>query len=272
MDISYLTVDGSRIAAEIRGSGPLVVCSPAMGDTRDAYGPLADRLVAAGFRVALLDLRGHGDSDAGFDRYGDEATAGDLLAAIDAFGDGGPAYLAGASMSAAAAVIAAGRRPDAVAGLLLFGPFLRNGAGGAAARIGLRALLLRPWGPLAWRMYATKLWPGLGDGARTRAASTTKLLTRPGRWKAFQATTRLNHDVVAPWIPKVTAPSLVVMGEADPDWKDPRAEADWIRQQLGSEVLTVPGVGHAPMLEAPDVVAPRVLAFLEEATDAPRRS
>jgi pimeloyl-ACP methyl ester carboxylesterase len=270
MDISFLEVGGFRIAAGVRGAGPLVVCSPAMGDTRDAFRPLADRLVAAGFRVALLDLRGHGDSDAGFDRYGDEATADDLLAAIDAFGEG-PAFLAGASMSAAAAVIAAGRRPDAVAGLLLFGPFLRNPAGGRAARLGLRALLLRPWGPMVWRMYSAKLWPGLGDEARTRAAATTKLLTRPGRWKAFQATTRTNHDVVAPWIPKVTAPSLVVMGAADPDWKDPGTEADWIAQELGSEVLVVPGVGHAPMLEAPDVVAPRVLTFLEGAVDAPRR-
>ncbi len=269
MDISYFAVDGRRVAAEVRGSGPLVVCSPAMGDTRDAYRPLADRLVASGFRVALLDLRGHGDSDTGFPRYGDEATADDLLAAIDAFGDG-PAYLAGASMSAAAAVIAAGRRPDAVAGLVLLGPFVRNGAG-AAARLGLRVLLSRPWGPVVWRLYAAKLWPGLGDEARTRAATTTRLLTRPGRWSAFQATTRTDHDVVAPWIPQVTAPSLVVMGGADPDWEDPRAEADWVAQQLGSEVLVVPGVGHAPMLEAPDVVAPRVLAFLEGAVDAARR-
>jgi pimeloyl-ACP methyl ester carboxylesterase len=270
MDISYFSVDGYRIAAEVRGSGPLVVCSPGMGDTRDAYGPLADGLVAAGFRVALLDLRGHGDSDTGFPRYGDEATAHDLLAAIDAFGDG-PAFVAGASMSAAAAVIAAGRRPDAVAGVLLFGPFVRNGAG-KAAQLGLRALLTRPWGPTVWRLYAAKLWPGLGDQARARAARTKELLTRPGRWAAFQATARTDHDVVAPWIPQVTAPSLVVMGEADPDWKDPRAEAEWIAQQLGSEVLMVPGVGHAPMLEAPDVVTPRVVAFLEGAVDAARRS
>ena len=269
MEISYLIVDGRRVAAEVRGSGPLVVCSPAMGDARDAFRPLADQLVDCGFRVAALDLRGHGDSDVGFPRYGDEATADDLLAAIDAFGDG-PAYLVGASMSAAAAVIAAGRRPEAVAGLVLLGPFLRNGAG-SAARVGLRLLLTRPWGPAVWRRYAASLWPGLGDGARARATATTRLLTRPGRWSAFAATARTDHTVVAPWIPRVTAPSLVVMGEADPDWKDPRAEADWVARQLGSDVVVVPGAGHAPMLEASDVVTPRVVAFLEGAVVATRR-
>ena len=270
MDSSYLVIDGSRIAYDVAGSGPLVVCSPAMGDTREAYRPLAGQLVEAGFRVALVDLRGHGDSDAGFSAYGDEATAEDLLAVVDALG-GGPAYLAGASMSAAAAVIAAGRRPEAVAGLVLLGPFVRNGAG-AEVRLAMRLMLIRPWGPAVWRLYAASLWPGLGPAARERARETTRLLTREGRWAAFSATTRTDHAVVAPWISRVTAPSLVVMGEADPDWRDPRAEAEWVASQLGSELLMVPRAGHAPMLEAPDLVGPRVVAFLEEAMHAAGRS
>jgi pimeloyl-ACP methyl ester carboxylesterase len=270
MERSYLYREGLRIAAEVKGSGPLVVCSPAMGDTRDAYRPLSDTLVERGFRVVMLDLRGHGDSDVGFDRYGDEATAEDLLAAIDEFG-GGAAYLVGASMSAAAAVIAAGRRPDAVAGLVLLAPFLRNGAG-PAVRLGMRVMLSRPWGPAVWRYYATSLWPGLGDDARSRAAETTRLLTRRGRWPAFTATTRTDHVVVEPWISRVAAPSLVVMGEADPDWKDPSAEARWVAGQLGSEMLMVPGVGHAPMLEDPAVVTPRIIEFLTGASDAKSRS
>ncbi|MCP2032491.1 pimeloyl-ACP methyl ester carboxylesterase [Okibacterium sp. HSC-33S16] len=271
MNISYVAVEGHRIAVDVRGSGPLVVCSPAMGDTRDAFVPLADRLVQRGFRVALLDLRGHGDSDAGFSRYGDEATADDLLAVINELADG-PVYLAGASMSAASAVIAAGRRPDLVAGLVLLGPFLRNGAG-AVAEAAFRIALSRPWGPAVWRLYAATLWPGLGkNGARARAAHTARSLTRPGRWAAFQLTARTDHSVVEPWISHVTAPSLVVMGEADPDWKDPASEANWVAGQLGSDVLMVPAVGHAPMLEAPEVVADRVIEFLTGAVDASRRA
>jgi pimeloyl-ACP methyl ester carboxylesterase len=274
MNMSHIEVEGRRVAVEVRGSGPLVVCSPAMGDLRDAYHPLADALVAAGYRVALLDLRGHGDSDTGFARYGDEATADDLLAAVDALRgpEDGPAVLIGASMSAAAAVIAAGRRPEAVGGLVLLGPFLRT-AGGPALALALRLALLRPWGPAVWRAYAARLWPGLGrDAARERAAVTTRSLTRPGRWAAFTATTRTDHAVVAPWLDRVVAPALVMMGDADPDWSDPRAEGEWAAGAVRGDLLLVPGVGHAPMLEAPEVVAPAVLAFLEGIRDGARRS
>ena len=105
MVISNISVPGGTICVEVAGEGPLVVCSPAMGDSRDAFAPFACRLVEAGFRVASADLRGHGDSSTGFDSYGDEPTAQDMLAVVDELG-GGPAILAGASMSAAAATIA----------------------------------------------------------------------------------------------------------------------------------------------------------------------
>ncbi|MFG6279265.1 alpha/beta hydrolase [Microbacterium sp. 5K110] len=269
MDISQVDVDGGRLAVEVRGSGPLVVCSPAMGDERDAFGPLADRLAAAGYRIALTDLRGHGDSDIGFVDYGDTATAADLIAVIEALG-GGPAVIAGASLSAAAAIIAAGTRPDLVTGLVLLGPFARNGNAVMGAL--LRGLLARPWGPAVWRGYSASLWPGLGEDARVRATHLSRRLARPGRWAAFVRTTRADHSVVAPFLPRVRARTLVVMGAADPDWKDPAAEAEWLAGELSAQVLVVPGVGHAPMLEAPDAVAPAVLDFLGEARDAARWS
>ncbi len=263
MTTSFIDTDGGQLALDTDGDGPLVICSPAMGDTRDAFAPLAAHLVADGYRVARVDLRGHGDSSARFDRYGDEATASDLLTIIDTLG-GGPAVLAGASLSAAAAVIAAARRPEQVAGLVLLGPFLRNGASDTMRRI-MQVALARPWGPLIWRGYAAKLWPGLGDQARHRAATTTASLTRPGRWPAFQATAATDHRVVAPWFARVQAPVLVVMGEADPDWKNPLAEAAWVASNFtNAATVAVPGAGHAPMLERPDIVGPAVSRFLQQ--------
>ncbi|WP_243858897.1 alpha/beta hydrolase [Actinomyces sp. ZJ308] len=240
-----------------------------MGDVRGAYDPLARSLTEAGFRVAVADLRGHGDSSATFADYGDEATATDLISLIEAL-DAGPAILIGASMSGAAAVIAAGRRPDLVRGLVLICPFLRgpeNRVGAFLQRTVLGLALLRPWGPAVWNSYSARLWPGLPD-ARQRAARLVTLLRRPGRWRAFWATTRTDHRVVAPWMDRVDCPVLVVMGSDDPDWKDPETEATWVARVVGgdpretAEVMMVPGAGHAPMLERPDVVGPRVVDFL----------
>ncbi|OAA58007.1 Alpha/beta hydrolase [Niveomyces insectorum RCEF 264] len=262
MSVELIESDGGRLAVELRGSssnGPLVVCTPALGDSRSAYAPLADQLVAAGYRVALVDLRGHGDSSvAGFRDYGDEATARDTAAAITA-----------------------GQHPDLVAGIMLFGGFLRNPIAnpflGALARGFLNLLLWRPWGPSAWKMYASSLWPGLGPaGAQARAVETTTLLTRPTdkddnatttktRWAAFQATVAgADHSVVGPWLAKVRhQPALVVVGDKDPDWSDPVAEAAWVASQFAqSTTLVVPGAGHAPMLENPALVGPAVLQFL----------
>ena len=263
MIISYISVTGGRVCVETEGNGPLIVCSPAMGDTRDAFAPFSSLLAEAGFRVARADLRGHGDSSTDFATYGDEATAKDLLAVIEKFG-GGPAILAGASMSAAAAVIAAGMEPAKVSGLVLLGPFLR-GTSTPLQRLGFRLALARPWGPALWRLYSAKLWPGLGDHASQRASHLSSTLKRKGHWAAFSKTARTDHAVVAPWFNRVTAPALVVMGAEDPDWKDPRAEASWAASQFAQGAFAmVEGVGHAPMLESPDVAAREAIAFASQ--------
>src|SRR5689334_19462336 len=85
----YLAVDGGTIAYEVAGSGPLVVLAHGMGDSRAAYRAVIPPLVAAGYRVAAVDLRGCGESSVGWPTWSRTAIAGDLLAVIGHLG--GPA-------------------------------------------------------------------------------------------------------------------------------------------------------------------------------------
>jgi len=258
----YLARPGGRIAYDVTGEGPLVVAVPGMGDVRSVYRFLAPALADAGFRVATMDLRGHGESDTTFDQYDDVAAGTDLLALVEELG-GGPAVLVGNSMGAGAAAWAAVESPGKVRALVLIGPFVRNAPVGRGAALAFRLALLRPWGPAAWNAWYAKLYPGRRPAdfeahrARIRAS-----LRRPGGWAAFARTTHTSHAPAAARLDSVTAPTLVVMGDADPDFKDPAAEAAWIAETLRGRAVIVPGSGHYPHAEYPEIVTPEVVEFL----------
>jgi pimeloyl-ACP methyl ester carboxylesterase len=207
-----------------------------------------------------MDLRGHGDSDADFDSYDDVAAGGDILALVQHLG--GPAVIIGNSMGAGAAAWAAATSPADVAGLVLVGPFVRNPPTSWYARLVFRLLLLRPWGRYAWKAYYASQYPGrrppdLAD----HIARIDRSLRRPGRWRAFNKTTHTTHAPVEARLSSVTAPVLVIMGDHDRDFSDPPGEARFVAERLKGEVLLVPGAGHYPQAEYPEVVSPAVVAF-----------
>jgi pimeloyl-ACP methyl ester carboxylesterase len=259
---NFLQRPEGRLAYDVAGEGALVVCLPAMGELRSSYRHLTPLLVEAGFRVATLDLRGHGDSDATFTAYDDVALASDTLTLVDELG--GAAYLIGNSMGAGAAVIAAADRPTAVLGLVLVGPFVRNPPGGALATMLFRLALVKPWGPAAFMSYYPKWVPGVRpDGYDEHVAAVRENLRRPGHWKAFVRTTHTTHAPAEARLGQVRAPAVVVMGTDDVDWKDPAAEAAWVGERLGAEVLMAPGVGHYPQQQAPALVTEALLGLAD---------
>jgi pimeloyl-ACP methyl ester carboxylesterase len=262
MTTSYLSVDGGRVAYEVTGEGPLVVCVPGIGDVRQVFRHPVPALVAAGYRVATMDLRGHGDSDATMIEYGDVATARDLLALIDHLADG-PAIVVGSSMGASVAVIAASERPDAISGMALVGPFVRGTLTGFAGLM-TRLALTKPWGPAFWASYYKKFYPGRPPADLAQHIDLiSRSMRRPGHWAAFRRTAFSGHEEAAARVGSVDKPALVVMGEKDPDWKDPVAEARWVAGALHAETLLVPDAGHYPMAEYPDTVNPAIVAFAD---------
>ena len=261
----YLSRADGRIAYDVAGDGPLVILVPGMGDIRSTFRLLAPELRAAGYRVALTDLRGHGDSDTDFAAYGDAETADDLKALIEELG--GPAVAIGNSMGAGAAALAAAQRPDLISGLVLIGPFVRQ-TSGTVMRVLFRLLMLRPWAGFVWRTYLPKLYAGRTPMDQSEyLAAVSAAMSRPGHTKAFaRLVAHLDHAVVEHRLGEVRAEALVIMGALDPDFAEPQAEAEWIAAQLNARMVMVPEAGHYPQSQRPDLVVPSVLNFLTEVT------
>ena len=91
-------------------------------------------------------------------------------------------------------------------------------------------------------------------------------MKRPGYARAFSLTTRTDHAPAEALLRAVSAPTLVVMGEKDPDFPDQRAEAEWIGRALNSDVLMVPDAGHYPHSQQPEITASAIVEFLSRAT------
>jgi len=265
--VRYLQRPEGRVSYTVEGHGPLVVAVPGMGDLRSSFRELVPPLVAAGYRVAVTDLRAHGDSDTTFHEFGDIATAGDLIALLEELGE--PAIVLGNSMGAAAATWVAAERPDLIAGLVFYGPLLRDPALGRATtgliHLLYRVLFARPWGASAWAgYYRSTLNRGhTAPWLAEHVAAIRAKLSEPGRLASFRRLTlQLTHSVVEPRVPQVQADILAFVGELDPDYRDLPAEVEWMRSH-GIEVVQVPESGHYPHTQRPDVTVPATLAFLE---------
>jgi pimeloyl-ACP methyl ester carboxylesterase len=259
----HVPIDGGTIAVEVTGTGPLVVCVPGMADLRSTYRHLVPELVASGHRVAAVDLRGHGDSSTAFTAFDDQANAADLIAIIEHLNE--PAVVVGNSMGAAIGVLAAAERPDLVRGLVLIGPFVRNGKVNPVMAGLMRLLTLPAFVAATWGTY----YPSLNAGAKPadfeqHASAIVAAIKKPGHRRAVSRTMRTSHDPAEAALPSVSTDVLVVMGERDPDFADPAAEAAWIAEQLDGDVLMVPDAGHYPHSQRPEVVGPAIKAFLRE--------
>ena len=266
-----LTLDrpAGRLTYDVTGSGPLVVATPGLGDLRQTYRFLIPDLVAAGYRVATVDLRGHGGSSTGWPDYSETAIAEDLIALVEHLAaPGDKAVLVGNSYSGGAAVVAAARRPELVAGLVLSGAFVRTVPQSLVQKLAGWLVTSTPVGRQIWTAYFPSLYTGSKPEDFTAYHAALKAnLAEPGRFAATAAMAAADHDAAEAALPTVTAPTLVVMGGKDPDFPDPAAEARLTAERLAGEADTilVEGAGHYPHAEQPGVVSPAVVGFLSRA-------
>lgn len=268
----HLDIGEGTIAYDVSGTGPLVVLAHGMGDSRHSYRFVVPGLVAAGYRVANVDIRGCGDSSAKWGGYERADIAGDLVAVVRHLG--GPAVIVGQSISGGAATIAAATAPELIVGIVELAPFTRRQSFDLAGilrnrrvRTGVARLTrvmvagsLKGW--MSYLDLAVPARPADWDHERARIET---MLSRPGRMAVLQAMTRTSPADAGAHLAGVRCPTLIVEGSADPDWADPRVEGSKIIDDLPEglgELAVIDGAGHYPHTETPAQVLALLVPFL----------
>ena len=249
-----------RSAYSVEGSGPPLILIHGIGASRHSWDGLV-RHLRDDFRCISYDLRGHGKSPLPAPPY----TLDDLVEDLELL-----------------------RQELGLARVHLAGHSLGGMIGPAYAR-------RYPQHVLSLGLYSTAAFRTEDDSAKVRgvvSAMRTKgiapvLETLKDRWftpefaaRAPEVITRRMQQVIetdqevflsvfdiyaqtemAPWLHEITHPSLVLTGENDGGC-NPRLNREIAAAMPAAELAILPGLRHAILLEAPDVVAVPVLQFL----------
>lgn len=293
MEFEQIVVETDRLAfpALAAGDGPVVVCWHGFPDHPATFGPLAERLVAAGRRVVAPFLRGHHPATADAMPYADGITlAADAAAVAAALGDGAPVDMIGHDIGAGMVGRVAAAWPQrllrgvtmAVPPPATLGSVLTDPA--QLQRLfylflfqvpDLAEAVLERDRALVDHLWAT--WsPGLDPGTHRQRVHALygdpALLANALRIYRGNFDTSLRDPVLAPLAETTEAPApvpLLVLGGADDGCVAAEHFAGVERGLApGSRVTIVPGAGHFMHLERPDEVARLVLEWFGEQVNA----
>jgi pimeloyl-ACP methyl ester carboxylesterase len=273
-----LNIDEGTIAYDLQGEGPLVVLAHGMGDSRHSYRFVVPALVAAGYRVANVDIRGCGESSTGWSKYQRTDIAGDLVALARHLG--GPAVIVGQSISGGAATIAAATAPDLVSGVVELAPFTRKQPADLGGLLRVKnhrrgtvqlAKVMLSGSLKGWMNYLDLAIPHKPADWGSERARIEGTLSDPNRMGVLKAMTKTSPTDAGDQLANVRCPVLIVEGGADPDWADPRAEGDRIIADLPAglgELAVIDGAGHYPHAETPEKLLRLLLPFLAKTLPA----
>lgn len=257
--------DGTSIAYDQTGAGPVVILVAGALSARSANGRLAP-LLESSFTVISYDRRGRGDS--GDTRpYAVQREVEDIEALIDA--SGGSAFVFGSSSGAALALEAAAGLPEKVKRAVLFEPpfitdasrspvpsdfqaklaeLLSADRRGDAVELFMTTAVGVPTEAVA-QMRQSPMWPSMEKLAPTLAYD-----------MAVMGDTLFGRPLPAERWRSAVQPILVLDGDQSDAWL--RHSAESLAKLLPhAKYQSLPGQNHSASFTAPQVLAPVLVEF-----------
>lgn len=258
-------IDDTEIAWSSLGEGEPLVLIMGLGGWSGDWGARFPALLAENHRVILFDNRGTGTSSRAIGPYTLEQMARDVVSVIEEVA-GGSAHVLGISMGGMIAQQLALDHPKVVRRLVL----AATHCGGSRAALPLPhlipALFPTPGTPaemILRRRLSAIAAPGwseknpelLEERLQSSLRAPTPLRTYRAQLEAIMKSDRYAR------LDEIEAPTLVVHGDAD--GLVPYSNGELLARKIrGAELVTLRGVGHLPMWEAPEEAARVVLEFL----------
>jgi non-heme chloroperoxidase len=254
---TFTTDDGVTVAYDVRGRGlPTLVCIHGWAGSRAIFRPTLDLLDPTATRTIAVDLRGHGDSDAGDGRFHHDRIARDLLSLADEQ-HADEFVVVGFSVGAQLAQWITAEAPRRVAGQILI-------AGWPAAPVPLPPGLLEEWCGLAGNAAA------LTDLFRSQTTNPVdeETLVEVGREAAKAGRPVLEAMLVAcasasfaDRLAPLSTPTLIVGGLHDKTMPEPVLR-DAVAACLPHARVALLDANHVIPLECPGELAALFEAFL----------
>jgi pimeloyl-ACP methyl ester carboxylesterase len=242
-DQGYVDNNGARIWYASHGFGaPVILLHGGLGHSGN-WGYQVPALVAAGYRVVLIDSRGHGRSTRDTRPYTYELMASDLSAVMDEL-HLEKAALVGWSDGACTALVLASTAPARVAGVFFFG------------------CNMDPSGTKEFEFT-----PVIGRCLNRHKQDYAQLSATPDQFDEFfgavglMQSTQPNYS--AQDLAQIKVPVTIVHSEFDEFIK--REHAEYLAQSIpDAEFILLPGVSHFAPLQRPEQFNPVILEFLDK--------